>query len=96
MMEYDKNAAYALAGAQSSNVALDRPYLTRIGELADEAAKTGDMIEQFIGRCRGGGAGDETSRLSAPMPTGHLAQLDRLSQNLARVTQLACELNAIG
>jgi hypothetical protein len=54
------------------------------------------MIEQFIGRCRGGGAGDETSRLSAPMPTGHLAQLDRLSQNLARVTQLACELNAIG
>lgn len=94
-MEYQENAVYA-ANALAAGQVVDRPYLARISDLADEAAKTGDLIELFIDRCRGGGRNESTKQATAPHPTGHLAQLDRLNQNLARVTQLACELSSIG
>lgn len=70
---------------------------TALGSLSDHAnaaGRIGDIIEQFLDRCRGGGR-DSANKLS-PAPTGHFAQLERLSQNLARAEELARELGTIG
>lgn len=73
----------------------DRPYLARISDYADEADRIADYIQMFIDRCRGGG-NTAAANGPSPVPSGHLANLDRLQDNLARVDKLARELQSIG
>lgn len=75
----------------------DRPYLARIGDAADELERIAGYIQNFIERCRGGGAtlADGAAKI-APITSGHFGQLDRLQDNLARVDKLARELQTIG
>jgi hypothetical protein len=72
----------------------DRPYLARIGDIADEAYIIGNYIQDFIDRCRGGGQASE--KIGGPVPSGHLGNLDRLQENIGRVDRLARELQTIG
>lgn len=73
----------------------DRPYLARISDIADEAERIAGYIENFIDRCRSGGA--LTGKTGpTPVPSGHFGQLDRLQDNLARIDKLARELQTIG
>jgi hypothetical protein len=74
----------------------DRPYLARLGEVADELDRIGNYIECFIDRCRGGGRTEGSKGAVAPVPSGHLGQLERLTDNLSRVDKLARELQVIG
>jgi hypothetical protein len=73
----------------------DRPYLAHLGELADEAALVASYIQDFIARCRGSQAG-EAKTGPMPVPSGHLGNLERLTENMARLDKLARELQSIG
>jgi hypothetical protein len=73
----------------------DRPYLARISELADETNRIAGYLQAFIDRCRGGG-NIEGKTGPTPVPSGHLGNLDRLTENLSRVDKLARQLQTIG
>lgn len=73
----------------------DRPYLHRISSLADEVERSAALVEEFIARCRGGGVADG-ARGTAPMPSGHFAQLDRLTEAVTKLDKLTRELGVIG
>ena len=81
--------------ACAAEPAPDRPYLARISDAADELDRIAGYIQNFIDRCRGGGAATGNAG-PTPVPSGHLGQLDRLQDNLARVDKLARELQTIG
>jgi len=86
-----------LGTQQSANaIQPDRPYLGRISDMADEAERIGNYIEQFIDRCRGGASIVRSDTSTVPVSTGHLANLDRLTENLGRIDKLARELQTIG
>jgi len=95
-MDYDPRNQ--TAGAASIQVpSPDRPYLARLGDVADQLDQIGNYIEQFIDRCRGGGRLTDGAKAGpVPVPSGYLGQLDRLSANLERVDKLARELQTIG
>jgi hypothetical protein len=81
-------------GDAAPNVS-DRPYLARISELADEANRIAGYLQAFIDRCRGGGTGEGKCG-PVPVPSGHLGNIDRLTESLGRVDKLARELQTIG
>ena len=91
-MEYNPLQTYGDEQACSP----DRPYLARIGDLADEAARIATYLDGFIARCRGGISGDAKAGGPTPVPSGHFGQLDRLQDNLGRLDKLARELQTIG
>jgi hypothetical protein len=95
-MDYDARNQMAGAAAMQT-VSPDRPYLARLGEVADQLDQIGNYIEQFIDRCRGGGRVEGAKAGGpVPVPSGYLGQLERLTENLGRVDKLARELQVIG
>lgn len=75
--------------------ALDRPYLARLSDIEGELSRSAALIEEFIARCRGGIiAGGAKS--SVPSDSGHLATLDRITEQMTRIDKMARELGTIG
>jgi hypothetical protein len=82
--------------AQLERECPDRPYLARLGDVADELERVGDYLQAFIDRCRGAQASTAASSALNSVPSGHFGQLDRVQTNLGRVDALARELQTIG
>jgi hypothetical protein len=74
--------------------ASDSRALDRLNYLATQAEGVGNIIDAFLDRCSGNGStADDKLR---EVPSGHLAQLERLSDALIRAERLAYALNDIG
>jgi hypothetical protein len=85
-MAHLNNGAVAVATS-------DRPPLDRISDYADDLERIAGYISDFLARCRGCEAANDKL---APVPSGHIGQLDRLADELHRVDCLAHELQTIG
>jgi hypothetical protein len=95
MMEYENTKSSALPNLVGDAACIDRPYLARIADAADELERIGSYIEDFIDRFRGGDLA--TQKVGpTPVPSGHFGQLERLQDNIVRVDKLARELQTIG
>jgi hypothetical protein len=91
--------SYAILGGQdvyAVSESPDVPYLDRVVAIAEEAERSATLIEGFIARCRGGGIMSGASAATAPMPSGHFAQLNRLRDAVSEIDKLARELGTIG
>jgi hypothetical protein len=90
---------YAALGAQAQkcagNAIRKETALDRLSDHANTAGRIGDIIESFLGRCKGS-EGDCANGSLTTVPTGHFAQLERLERLLARAEELARELGNIG
>jgi hypothetical protein len=74
---------------------LDRPYFSRLSDIEGELARSADLIEEFIARCRGGGMAGNT-KSPVPAASGHFAALDRVIEQMTRIDKLSRELGTIG
>ena len=87
---YPEADAKSFAGA----TAVDAPYLSRLGGIADELEHSADNIDSFIARCRGGSAGVSAIHPTTPVSTGHFAQIERVVEAMTRIDKLSRELGS--
>jgi hypothetical protein len=87
-----------LGAANASLQVSGRPSapLDSITDHATRAAVIGDVLEGFLARWHGGGLSDGAKNATAPMPSGHMAQIARLDSALARLEKLAHEVSSLG
>jgi hypothetical protein len=99
MMEYATLGQTAVQAQKQQNVGYpdcpQAPHFEGIPQIAERAEMVGDRIQRFIDRFHGSPNATGASAI-APVPAGHLGQLERVARAIGQLEALAAQLDSIG